>query len=361
MSLDWTAMLRPAGGGIYVVSTGTSAQARVQQQLYGTSDADEVKRAWRADLDRIAEAGVVVLGVPTDIGAGYARGASFGPQELRRTLLANPASLYNDPRVIDAGDVLSIPQLLHDEMLSDAQLAASRAALYGADGAGLPVSPLSMAERALDEIRAIAPNAKTLVLGGDHAVGWPSLRAVARGRERETGILHFDAHTDLLETRLGVRYCFATWAYHANDVVGRGGRLAQVGVRISGQAREHWERTLDVQQIWTADVRREGPDAISRRIVERFERAGVRGVYISNDIDGTDPAYAAATGTPQPDGLTPDEVLRVTELVGGAFEVWGSDLVEVAPVLGQHDDGEPERTLATAARYIDAQLALSLR
>ena len=67
--------------------------------------------------------------------------------------------------------------------------------------------------------------------------------------------------------RLGVKYCFATWAYHANDLLGRGGRLVQVGVRASGQPREHWERTLGVRQFWAAEIAARGEAVILDDIV----------------------------------------------------------------------------------------------
>jgi len=198
-----------------------------------------------------------------------------------------------------------------------------------------------------------------VVLGGDHSVGWPVARAVARGREHEMGILHFDAHTDLLETRLGVKYCFATWAYHANELIGRSQRLQQVGIRISGKTKEHWEQSLNVRQYWMDEVERRSASEIAGEIIDVFQRAGVRGVYISNDIDGTDPSHASATGTPEPGGLSPDTVVALIEQVGGAFEVWGTDLVEVAPTLGA-TAAEPNQTLDTSCRYLEAQVATAL-
>ena len=57
------------------------------------------------------------------------------------------------------------------------------------------------------------------------------------------------------------RICFATWAYHANELVGRGGRLVQVGVRASGARSEHWESTLGVRQFWADEVAARGERA----------------------------------------------------------------------------------------------------
>jgi agmatinase len=296
------------------------------------------------------------------VGAGFVRGANFAPQSLRRELLRRDSWLYRDERVVDAGDVFVVPQLLHDEMLSHEQLAQTRRALYGDESTSheWPVSPLSVTQAAIGCIRSLAPRAAPLVLGGDHSVGWPALAAVARGRERETGILHFDAHTDLLESRLGVRYCFATWAFHANELVGRGRRMAQVGIRTSRRTREHWEHECDLRQYWMAEVKGRPVDDIADEIVSTMRGAGVRGIYVSNDIDGTDPLFALATGTPEPGGLEPATVVTLIRRLAAAFPVWGSDLVEVAPPLAGHSPREPAHTLATAAHYIEVQAEATL-
>ena len=353
-------LLCPAGGGIHTVSTGRAEQAALQRAIYDADDDGEVDAAWREVLAGVADAKVVVLGVPSDVGAGYRRGASFGPQAIRAALLGDPSSRYGSDAVVDLGDVRVVPQLLDDSMLSAAQLAATRAALYGAADDPRPVSPLSVAAAALRVVRRVAPKAAPLVLGGDHSVAWPAFAAIAQGREDRLGILHIDAHTDLLEARLGVRYCFATWAHHANEVVGRGGKLVQVGVRMSAHDRAHWESTLDVRQHWAADANAREPSELAAEVVDHLRARGVEGLYLSNDIDGTDPRYASATGTPEPGGLHPDLVRTLIREVGGAFELWGSDLVEVAPPLAGAIEGEPLTTLRTATRYIEEQLALSV-
>ena len=115
-------LLRPAGGGVYVVSTGSAEQRAMQEKLYGVHGEEAVKQRFREELDRISSAGVVVLGVPSDVGAGYLRGANMGPQGIRAAMLDQRGPWPDG--VVDAGDVLVVPQLLHDEMLSPEQAAA---------------------------------------------------------------------------------------------------------------------------------------------------------------------------------------------------------------------------------------------
>jgi len=268
-----------------------------------------------------------------------------------------------------------VPQLLSDEMLSEAQRARTREALYGDARVDLPVSPLDLCALTLDALDALSaplsapPSAPPsapgvpIVLGGDHSVAWPAFRAAhARWEGRlgaRIGLLHFDAHTDLLRERLGVRYCFATWAWHASQLLGADGRLAQVGVRVSGRDQAHWEETCGVRQVWAREVRARGAEGVAEELVGRFRARGVECVYVSNDIDGTDVSFAAATGTPEPGGLTPDEVDLITRRVCEAFPLVGADLVEVAPPLSR-EPGEPARTLDVAARYLATLAALAL-
>lgn len=359
------AMLAPAAGGVHVVSTGLAETRALQRRIYGARSDDDVTPRWHAALRRLPEARVAVLGVPSDTGAGFTRGANRAPAILRATLLDAPDHPIHHRDVIDIGDVRVVPHFLSDEMLSDAQIRAARRALYGDEAAALPVSPLDMCARVLEHVRALGPDIVPVVIGGDHSVGWPAFSTCVahaeRARGRRVGLLHFDAHTDLLAERLGVRYCFATWAYHANELLHRDGRLVQVGIRASARDRAHWESALNVRQYWPDELAARSADAIADEIVARFRGLGVDAVYVSNDIDGTDMAWAAATGTPEPGGPGPDVVHAITRRVTGAFPMLGGDLVEVAPPLAGDHPGEPERTLATARAYLADLVEAGLR
>lgn len=356
-------LLRPAGGGVHLVSTGLAEQRALQRRLYGVATDDEVAAAHRRALSRIASARLVILGVPSDTGAGLVRGSNLTPLELRRALLdADPAwpAWLSERGVVDAGDVFVVPQLLDDAMLSEAQLARCRAALYpDLPGTDLPVSPLTAEAAVLSAIRALNPNAVPLVLGGDHSVAGPLARSLAESRTDRWGIVHIDAHTDLLPERLGIRDCFATWAYHANERLGRDGRLVQVGIRASARDRAHWERTLGVRQLWADECRRAPEPAIDAVVTQLAER-GVTSVYLSNDIDGTDAAEAPSTGTPEPGGLPPVFVHRLIRRLGEEFRLVAADLVEVAPAI-ERTPGDAARTLAVAAGYLRETVAALFR
>ncbi len=358
-------LLRPAGGGVHLVSAGREAQAEAQRRLHRAANDDEVRARFRERLARIGSARVVLLGVPSDVGAGFLRGASQGPLAIRERVLADDPGWWARSEaagLVDVGDVRVVPQLLHDEMLAEAQLAATRRALYPDvapdEAARLPASPLSVAERVLDLVLATNPAARPVLLGGDHSTAWPAVAALHRVRPG-LGVVQVDAHTDLLEERLGVKYCFGTWSFHANELLGRGGRLVQVGIRTSRHGRSHWESTLGVRQVWADEARRD-PAAALDAIVGAVRASGARGVYFSNDVDGTDESWVDATGTPEPGGLDPDFVVALVRRLGREVGLVGGDVMEVAPAIARTPGGA-ERTLGVAARYlretVDALLA----
>jgi agmatinase len=256
------------------------------------------------------------------------------------------------------GDVLVVPQLLHDDMLSEAQKEATRQALYPGHKQSLPVSPLSVSERVFELLFALNPSVKVFLLGGDHSCAWPLAKVLSQVGKSPWGIVQPDAHTDLLEARLGVRYCFATWSYHANRLLGGNGRLTQVGTRASAKTKAHWEDSLGVRQFWAEEVL-QNPDRALEAIVAHVRSTGVKAVYLSNDIDGTDSHFADATGTPEPLGLTPDFVVELIRRLGKDVGLCAADIMEVAPSLQRTPDGA-QRTVSLAVRYMKESLAAML-
>lgn len=359
---DLGLLLRPAGGGLHTVSTGRSEQLELQCRLYGVDDFAEVEAAWRTTLGAVGSASVAILGIPSDCGAGLVRGAAYGPQALREAILAQDPrfpSWAAAHRVIDVGDVPVVPQLLHDDMVSSEQKEACRRALYPhlspAEAASLPVAPLSVAESAIEALFERNPALRLFVMGGDHSVAWPVCAALARRHAPGTwAIVQPDAHTDLLRERLGVKICFATWAYHANELLGRGGRLVQIGTRASARSREHWQETLQVRQFTADEVKQRGEQPILDDLVAHLEGLGIRHVYLSNDIDGTDASAAPSTGAPEAAGLTPSFIHALIARLATRFDLRAADLVEVAPTIGDAD--ARRRTLEVGAGYVLASL-----
>jgi agmatinase len=94
-------------------------------------------------------------------------------------------------------------------------------------------------------------------------------------------------------------------------------------------------------------------------LLAHVKSTGVRGVYFSNDIDGTDAKWADATGTPEPDGLEPDWVVELIRRLGKEIGLLGGDVMEVAPSLTPTPQSAP-RTVALAARYLTETIDAAL-
>ena len=358
-------LLRPAAGGLYLVSTGRAEQLALQRALYRVDSDAQVEVAFRAALERIVSARATILGIPSDVGAGFMRGSNLGPQAIRTRLLEEFPDWPEraaEQGIVDIGDVFVVPQLLHDDMLSEEQKRASRQSIYSQVPAdvreGLPVSPLSIAERALDLVLQINPQIRPFIIGGDHSTAWPVAWALSRHRRDRWGIVQPDAHTDLLPERLGIKICFATWSYHANELFGRDGRLVQVGTRASRHDRGHWESSLGVRQFWANECLRD-PQGSLDALVQYLRDKQVTGVYFSNDIDGTDEKWADATGTPEPGGLEPEFVVELIRRLGREIGIIAGDVVEVAPPLRPRPDSE-RRTVGLAVRYFEETIRASL-
>lgn len=359
--LSW--LLRPAGGGLYLVSTGRAEQRALQRRFYAAETEADVTERFLATLERLPSARIVLCGVPSDVGAGFRRGANLGPQAIRSRLLDDDPgwlAYCHQHAIVDIGDVFVVPQLLADDMLCAEQIERTRQALYPdvpeAERRRLPVSPLSIAERALALVLSLAPEARPLVLGGDHSCAWPAVKAL-HDAGRRFCIVQPDAHTDLLSERLGVRMCFATWTYHANELIGRNQRTIQIGIRASQRPKEHWESTLGVRQFWADEIRSD-PDGSLEAVLDAVRATGLP-AYFSNDIDGTDDSIADACGTPEPDGLDPDWLHELIRRLGSETGLVGADVMEVAPGLAR--PGHEGATVALAAAYLRQTLAAMLR
>lgn len=256
---------------------------------------------------------VALLGVPMDSGAGGRPGARFGPAAIRQAsgLISGAVfhvglqtEVFEHLRVVDAGDVPVVPGR-HEQAVAATE-ARARELLEVAD--------------------------RLVVLGGDHSVLLPVLRAEA-ARHGPPTLVHFDAHPDTWDGPDGL----LTHATAVRRVIEEGltTRIMQVGLRGYGPLRDtfRWAAESGVEHWTTADIDELGLDDVIQRIV-----GSVTGpVHVSVDIDVLDPAYAPGTGTPEPGGLTSRELLRSLSTLARTLDVVGLDVVEVSPPYDTSD------------------------
>jgi agmatinase len=260
------------------------------------------------DWDNL-QADVAILGAPFDGGTQWRPGARFGPRAIREasTLFAfGHAGAYDHEddetyltncRIVDIGDA----DIIHTNT-----------------------------ERSHDNIelgvrKILAAGALPVVLGGDHSVNIPCIRAFSG--EPPVHLVQIDAHLDFVDERHGVRNGHGNPMRRAMEQAHVTG-LTQLGIRnVSSTARDGYE-----------DARARGSDILS---VRQFRKLGVPAVleripgaknyYLSIDIDAFDPSISPGTGTPSHGGFAYYEILELLAGLARRGSIAGIDLVETAP------------------------------
>ena len=338
--------LCPPGEGVYAVHTAKDKKRSLQQKLYGQIDSDKIKDIWRKSWKDLAENKVVVLGVCSDTGGGILRGANWGPLYLRESLWEEKLSFF------DLGDIRSIPHLLHDKYLNEQTLVQCRQALYKSIKNDYPVSPLSITECFCRSFHHTYPDKKIFAIGGDHSVSYPLLKSYLEAKKKQgkrISLIHFDAHTDLMDERLGIDICFASWVSPLISEFTARNHVIQIGIRSSGQNKSFWEKNKGIKQYWASDLLKNGVEKSGEEIVDFLKKEKIDEVYVSFDIDVIDWEYAGATGTPEPGGLLPHQAVTLLDMFAQNFSITGADLVELAPFLRSPTSSpEPKTTLTTA-------------
>ena len=219
---------------------------------------------------------------------------------------------------------------------------------------------LVLPNTSLDAMRAaMMPQVKALIaqhhmawLGGDHSITLPLLRAYRAHFGQPLAVIHFDAHCDTWEDHFGEPSGHGTWVYEAIQeglVVKE--CFTQFGIRSAG-VREAREYVKDQGgQIFTARELRgqESPAQLApmlQRIRPRLSEFGHPPLYLSLDIDCLDPAFAPGTGTPEPGGMSSNQVFSILEELADLKFV-GMDCVEVAPAYDH-----AELTSSAAAQFV---------
>jgi agmatinase len=182
------------------------------------------------------------------------------------------------------------------------------------DPAAAPQDARQAIEAAVRTI--LETNRRPLVLGGDHSITYPVLRAM-RSRHPKLGILHLDAHGDLYDVFQGDRFSHACPFARIMEE-GLADRLVQVGVRtINGHQRDQAKR-FGVEMI-------EMRDWNGGQVLE-FEQP----VYLSFDLDVIEPGLAPGVSHREPGGLTIRQALHIIQSLRGVLV--GADFVEFNPV-----------------------------
>jgi agmatinase len=191
-----------------------------------------------------------------------------------------------------------------------------------------PAASHAAIERTVAEV--LGAGTVPIVLGGDHSIAEPDIRACAKAHG-PVGLIHFDTHTDTARELYGVEVSHGTPMYR---LVEEGSvdpkRYVQIGLRgyWPGEEEVGWQAEQGITALFMHDVR----DLGIREVVGRAVGiAGEGPVFLTVDVDVLDPAFAPGTGTPEPGGMTSAELLWAVREVSRRLELVGADVVEVAP------------------------------
>ena len=260
------------------------------------------------DPDELGGADVAIVGAPTDDLVSDRPGARFAPRAIRAAScppgphLEAGVDAFAVLRIVDFGDAPVIP----------ADPERSHAAI----------------ERTVGEV--LDAGAIPIVLGGDHSIAEPDIRACAE-RHGPVGLVHLDTHADTGAEVFGVEVSHGT---PMRRLVEQGcvdpSRYAQIGLRgyWPGEAEFAWQAERGIASVFMHEVRELGIEAAAARAAAAV---GDGPTFLSVDIDVLDPAFAPGTGTPEPGGMTSAELLQICRLLASRLDLVGAELVEAIP------------------------------
>ena len=271
-----------------------------------------MKAPYLEDVNQVGNYDVAIVGVPHDCGTTYRPGTRFGPQGIRRiSALYTPynyemgVDLREQITLCDVGDIFTIP---------------------------------ANNEKSFDQIskgiaHVFSSGAFPIILGGDHSIGFPTVRGVCRHLgDKKVGIIHFDRHVDTQEIDLDERMHTCPWFHATNMANAPAENLVQLGIGGWQVPREGVKvcRERGTNVLTVTDITEMGLEAAAQYAIERATD-GTDCVYISFDIDCIDAGFVPGTGWPEPGGLMPREALKLLELIVRKVPVCGLEIVEVSP------------------------------
>lgn len=246
------------------------------------------------------ESEIVLFGAPFDSTTSYRPGARFGSQAIRNesygleTYSPYQGKDLTDYKIFDSGD-LELPIGDTEKVLAEIQ----------------------------DCTEIILSSGKIpFMIGGEHLVTLGSVRAAAE-KYPDLHIIHFDAHTDLRDDYLGAKLSHACVLRRCWEVLGDG-RITQFGIR-SGD-REEWR--------WGKEHVTTHPFIVDMEVLqETLRKLEGKPVYFTLDLDVLDPSVFPGTGTPEPGGISFEELRRAVTQICSAAWIVGCDVNELSPAL----------------------------
>ena len=245
---------------------------------------------------------LAMSGLPFDQAVTNRPGARFGPRAVREAsaLMAGDVPYGWGYSPLDVFDVVDAGDMAFDYARVDDVPARIEAHVTG-----------------------LIASSAALLVGGDHSVTLPSLRAHA-AKHGPLGLCQIDAHPDTWSDNTTARVDHGTIIYKAvQEGLIDPKRVVQIGTRVEVED----EVDFGITRIDARQAHAEGPKVAAGKAREVL---GDAPTYLTFDIDALDPAFAPGTGTPVWGGLTTAQAgILLRELAG--IQLVGADVVEVSP------------------------------
>jgi agmatinase len=249
---------------------------------------------------------VGIIGIPFDSGCSFRTGARFGPSSIRTNscilreynIKMNTYPFYKN--ILDFGDINVTPFNINEAV--------------------------EVMETNLNNI--LEKTEKYIILGGDHTISYPSLKAINK-KYGKVSIIHFDSHLDTFDDHFGSKVTHGTPFKRAIDENLLNNNKFHIGLRGSTYSDEDLINDKNLGfTIYPCDYI--DNNSIKSMINEIKNKILDTKVYISIDIDVIDPAYAPGTGTPEVGGFTSREFINILRELKG-LDIISADIVEVCP------------------------------
>jgi agmatinase len=279
------------------------------------------------------ESTVVFYGVPLDITTTFGKGTARGPEAIRLTsarqietfVLDEKVDIYERAKIYDLGD-LRIPQLRTKKGNENSV-----------------IHSLNYLDKTIPEItdRLVSSNKLPVIMGGEHTVTYYSLRSLAKIKPI---VIHFDAHRDMKPEYNGMKICHTTPFYHLiSEGHIPGVNIIQIGIRQTDKQENKLAEENGVVTFDAWEIHRDIDNVLNYLKSATFNKK----LYISFDIDVYDIPYVPCTGTPEPFGLNPFEILEIIKSLDKSSKIVGIDIVEVSLRNSDYREG----TLATQTLF----------
>jgi agmatinase len=286
------------------------------------------------------ESNVVIYGIPVDITTSFGKGTVRGPEAIRLTsacqvetfVLDEEVDIYERVKIYDLGD-LKIPTPVGEEKEQGSTAATTTTTTF----------ILSFLDKIIPKITSTLYQANKLpvMMGGEHTLSYYAMKTLAKEKPI---IIHFDAHRDMKSQYNGMKMCHTTPFYHIiNEGHIPGKNLIQIGIRQSDKEENMTAERNGVVTFNAWDIH----NSIDNLLKYLRKVTSNKKIYISFDIDVYDLPYVPCTGTPEPFGLNPFEVLQILKSIGTSAKLIGLDIVEVS----LRNDDYREGTLATQTLF----------